>query len=56
MGDEHPIDPPRDDPPTAGEIARVQARATTCTQDSDMGAEVREAEGLLVWRAPIHRS
>jgi hypothetical protein len=53
MGDEHPIDQQLDDPPTAGESERVQARTKTRTQDIDIGAEFREAEVLLVLRAQI---
>jgi hypothetical protein len=53
MGEEHPIDHQRDDPPTAGAIERVQARTTTRTQNSAMGAECREAEGLLGLGAQI---
>ena len=53
MGDEHPIDQQLDDPPTAGEIERVQARTKTRTQDLNIGAEFREAEVLLVLRVQI---
>lgn len=53
MGDEHPIDQQLDDPPPAGEIERVQARTKTRTQGIDIGAEVCEAEVLLVLRAQI---
>ncbi len=53
VGDEHPIDQQLDDPPTAGEIERVQARTKTSTQDIKIGAEFRETEVLLVLRVDI---
>jgi hypothetical protein len=53
MGDEHPIDQQLDDPPTAGEIERVQARTKASTQDIKIGAAFREAAVVLVLRAQL---